>query len=205
MIVILGGNGSMGTRYQAILDYLKKPYQWIDVDTPASLANELKRVASGFIIATPTNTHADQVLGLLKYKKPILCEKPITKDLTQLKSLFDEIKASKAQFRMVYQYSLMVDPNRVGRSVYNYFKHGSDGLTWDCLQIVSLARGYLALCGKSPIWTCVINGKPLSIADMDAAYVAYIQKWLSDPSQDLGLLYAMHEKTDALVKSGAYE
>lgn len=203
MILVIGSEGSMGARYRAILSYLGKKYRCLDINNKDQF-DKMARDADSVIIASPTDTHVDYIRRLLPYKKPILCEKPICKDIPELEHLFQEIKQSGTPFRMMFQYSLMSEANRVGKTHYNYFKHGSDGLVWDCIQIIGLSRGPLELAQTSPIWTCVLNGKALRLSDMDAAYIAYVQYWFNHPSQNLDTLLAMHEKTAMLERTGFY-
>lgn len=184
----------MGKRYQAIFRYLGIQFQAFDA---LHGLDEILRSASaseGVVIASPTATHAQYIEALAPLRKPILCEKPVTKDLLQLRRLISLCRDAGTPLRMMFQYSMLVSSSRIGRSFYNYFRHGNDGLIWDCLQIIALARGTLVLKEESPVWSCVINGQKLNIAHMDAAYIAYVQKWLRDPAQDLGEIYLIHER-----------
>jgi hypothetical protein len=204
MILILGAEGAMGRRYQAILRYLGKPFRCADVRNPEDLVQEMASQAHGLIIATPTATHTQLIRKYLKYGIPILCEKPITKNVAELKELTMDIRRAGSPFRMMQQYSMLMEPRKIGKTQYNYFKHGSDGLIWDCIQIITLARGDVRLGEDSPIWRCMINGKALDLAHMDAAYIGYVQKWLTEPAQDLGEIVAAHEKTAEFQRKGIY-
>ncbi len=193
-IAIVGSEGSMGSRYKAIFRYLNIPFQALDqLHSPQDVIKAVEG-SKGVVLATPTATHAQLIEALVPLKKPILCEKPVTQDLLDLRRLITLCRDAGTPLRMMFQYSMLVSPNRIGRSLYNYFKHGNDGLIWDCLQIIALARGPLVLKEDSPVWSCVINGQKLDIAHMDAAYIAYIQKWFREPSQDLGEIYSIHER-----------
>lgn len=193
--LIVGALGSMGVRYQTILKYLGREYYrseklWSDV--PMS---EIPDKVSGIIIATPTDTHAAMVKKYLHFGKPILCEKPITTDLQELESLMAEVKDSKTDFQMTFQYEMLIDKNRIGPTRYNYFRHGNDGLIWDCLQIIALGRSDIKIGEDSPVWSCMINGKALSLSHMDAAYIAYVQAWFRNPKGNLDKLTQAHVKT----------
>lgn len=196
-IVLIGSEGSMGKRYQAIFRYLGIKFQSFDAHHGLRLVTQAVSKAEGVVIASPTATHAQYIRALAPLRKPILCEKPVMKDLAELRECLAQLRDAGTPFRMMLQYSMLVQPNRIGRSFYNYFRHGSDGLIWDCLQVIALARGPCALKEESPVWSCMINGQRLNIAHMDAAYIAYIQKWLRDPSQDLEGIYAIHERVRA--------
>lgn len=193
-VLLLGANGSMGTRYQSILKYLKIEPYCVDVHNSLREVEEAAKGSHAIIIATPTDTHAHLIRKLAPLKKPILCEKPITKNIQELKDLRKEIEELKTPFKMMFQYEVLHDPLRIGHTYYNYFRHGSDGLAWDCLQIIGLARGSIQLEETSPIWQCKINGKVLNFAHMDSAYIAAVQRWMNYPFHDLGRLVAIHEK-----------
>lgn len=181
MIALVGSEGSMGKRYQAILRHLKEDFIALDKasmpeEEIISRASECDRI----LICTPTDTHVRYLRALLPTRKPILCEKPVTKNLEELEELHAECARNGWQYQMVMQYlelEISREPNRW--SFYNYFRHGNDGLVWDCMQIVALAQGDIALGETSPYWDCVINGRKLNIADMDGAYVRHIHRWLS--------------------------
>jgi hypothetical protein len=199
VILVVGGRGNMGRRYRAILDYLERPYQIVEQEHQPGYVRRMAQQAEGIIIATPTSTHVELIRKFIPYGKPILCEKPLCRDLKELKELFREINESDAFLSMVLQYKVLA-PKRVARdarptSMYDYFRHGSDGLIWDCIQIIGLAQGAVVLSEESPIWKCTINGKKLDLGQMDMAYVKFIEGWLRDPGDDLGEVLAMHEKT----------
>lgn len=200
-VAVVGANGGMGRRYSAILKFLGIDTAPIEVGcNDAAIHSAMKR-SIGVIIATPTNTHADMIRQYLKFKMPIFCEKPITKDLADLKNLLAEIKSSGAPFRMVYQYSLLAKPGHIGKSFYNYFRHGTDGLYWDCIQVIGLANSKVTISEDSPVWRCAVNGQSLNIRDMDAAYIGDVQRWLKQPDFSLSQLFDIHQKTAELEKA----
>lgn len=192
MILIVGHKGSMGTRYARILDYLGKSWCGIDIDTPDDAANDIASSCDGIIIATPTALHYRHLLKYVATNKPVFCEKPFTKNLTEMKNIC-EVYDGKS-ITMAYQYSELVRGGNFGDSGYNYYKHGNDGLVWDCIQIIGLANSIVTLSESSPIWTCKINGQIISIADMDMAYVKNIKRWLSGESMGAQKIYDIHQK-----------
>jgi hypothetical protein len=194
-LLIVGAQGNMGQRYQAILRYLQLDSVGVDQNHSEKEILRAAMRSEGVIIATPTSTHVELSRLLLKAKKPVLCEKPITKNVAELKELMAQYEAEKVPYRMVYQYRMLLNPDRIGGTFYDYFKHGSDGLIWDCLQIIGLGRSDIRLKEKSPVWSCRINGQPLRLDHMDAAYIGYVQSWLRKPEQDRGEIIAIHEKT----------
>ncbi len=194
-ILIVGAKGNMGQRYQAILRYLHMDFEGVDENHSQREILQAAMRSQGVIIATPTPTHTELCRLVLKAKRPVLCEKPVTKNIAELKELMAQFDADKVSFRMVYQYRLLVNPDRIGGTFYDYFKHGADGLIWDCLQIIGLGRSDIKIREKSPIWSCRINGQALRLDHMDAAYIGYVQAWLRRPAQDTREIIAIHEKT----------
>jgi hypothetical protein len=187
MTLIIGAKGSMGRRYQAILKWLKRPYLSADINDDW-LA--LRHLCTGVILATPTNTHVRFLELLHDLKIPILCEKPITTDLSELNEIYQAFK--KQPLQMVMQYRHLDGTG--GDSFYDYYNHGKDGLYWDTMQIIGLARSRVMVKEESPIWTCSLNGRMLSVDQMDSAYIATIRQWFEKPFGDLSEIKAMHEK-----------
>lgn len=201
MILIVGGLGNMGKRYRLILESLGKSTCVVDKMHDYKTILDLAMQSDGIIIATPTDTHIDFINLFAPLGKPILCEKPLCKDLDVLQKTFNNLKKYNTPFSMILQYGELVDPNSTGVSSYNFFRHGSDGLFWDCIQIIGLAKGIVGVSEKSHIWKCEINGKKINVADMDYAYERFIFNWLLKPSQDLDMLFNMHKKVKILANS----
>lgn len=204
MILVVGANGSMGKRYQAILRYLGEKVLCADIsDYPNSIV-EMASVCDGAIIATPTETHLDQIslLAGAGVKCPILCEKPLSKDMGSVQAINRIVTHNKLNFTMTMQYKMLDDLNSSGPSYYDFFRHGSDGLIWDCIQIIGLSRDELELHETSPIWKCQLNGKQLSLGDMDKAYVDFVSQWLENPvGDDIHRLSALHHKTKEMSEN----
>jgi hypothetical protein len=193
MTLILGADGSMGQRYRAILKYLKEPFEGYDTArgcAPSRPMYEYDR----FIVATPTSTHHDLVLELGRLNKPILCEKPLSKDLKEVLAMMN----AASNLSVMMQYRKLVDSdNTPGLSWYDYFRHGNDGLVWDVFQIIALAKSDVVIREDSPVWNCGINGEQLSLANMDAAYVRAVDDWLmGEKISDLDI-FRYHRKVKA--------
>ena len=182
-VLILGSKGSMGKRYAAILKHLNVPCTEFDVKDGNPLNGSIKQ-CDRVIVATPTSTHMEvlDIITTVMPGAPILCEKPVTKSLSDLEQILSMCDARGNDLRMMYQYSLLASDDLYLQSHYNYYAHGSDGIQWDCMQIIGLAKGKVVLKEDSPIWKCTINGKKLKRSDMDRAYVDYVNNWIIDPS-----------------------
>lgn len=200
MITLIGGNGSMGKRYQAILKYLGEDVACFDKDATRQEIWSQSRNSKAIIIASPTDTHMNYLESFLHFDTPILCEKPISKDLEWLELFFDHCKLLKKKFNMTMQYAELATSRSTEDSHYNYFRTGPEGLAWDCLQIIGLAKGKITLNNDSPIWDCKINGQTLDLAAMDGAYLSFVKKWLSGRLfQNYDDLYNMHLKTSEIA------
>ena len=187
MIAIVGVKGGMGRRYKAILDFLGVKTSLYDVDNWGQVSSQVE--LDGIIIASPTDCHYDNLKELKHLNVPILCEKPITKDSLQLK----EILEWDFTLTMVNQYSYMIDVQTTGETSYDYYNTGRDGLKWDCINISGLAKEQVVIYDNSPIWKCKLNGKELSIKDMDQAYIDMIEDWLSKPNSNKGYIKKAHD------------
>lgn len=192
-VLILGSEGSMGKRYQAILNHLDVEHSCADKNTKKSELFQLTKSAEKMIIATPTETHFDFLCEYAHLGIPILCEKPLSKNLFQLETIRSLVKDEGLNLTMTLQYKYL-DTGVDGPSYYNYFRHGSDGLLWDCLQVIGLARDSVTISEKSPVWKCALNGKKLNLSDMDRAYVDFVKQWLLFPGDDIDRIIEMHLK-----------
>lgn len=189
----------MGNRYKAILKSLGEEYFPIDVGYNQDLV--AKQPIKGVIIASPTETHSYYVkrYGNLG---PVLCEKPICKSMAELEDLLWYVKQNNVKFTMMMQYSILTFSGDTGASFYRYYNSGKDGLGWDCIQILGLARGHVELSLDSPVWACQLNGRQLSKDDMDASYVQFVSEWLAGTiNQSHDQLMDMHFKAAQWKKS----
>lgn len=200
-IALIGANGNMGKRYARIMDWCNIPYYGFDLHNMDQLPEKIAKCES-MIVATPTDGHFEMLLHLKKYNLPILCEKPIAKDLDQLYKLLN----SDIKLKMVNQYAYIANRNKpvgatlsdpMAESWYDYFKSGGDGLYWDCINIIGLANNFPALSNESPIWKCRINNQDLNIAEIDYSYIAMVKDWKNNPKPDHNYIALAHERVHA--------
>lgn len=171
---IVGGLGNMGQRYATILKSMGIKPLIIDEKIPDSFS--LLCSAEGLIIATPTKSHEQDCIDCFVYGVPIMCEKPLIKDSERVKNLMAIANSSKVNLTCVGQYRHLVGKsNEKNNTIYNYYKHGNDGLIWDCYQIIGLAEGLVTLQEDSAKWHCIINGNPIKLEKMDDAYIQEIR------------------------------
>lgn len=201
MILLIGSEGSMGKRYQAILKYLNISFIKCDKESSLEKIAELAIDCDKIIVATPTDTHFEILKYLIPLDKNILCEKPISKSSKEVEKLIKLVEGSSSRLNMVFQYGELVH-NSEGESLYDYYKTGNDGLIWDCFQIIALSNYFPVIRNKSPIWTCKINGLNLNISDMDRAYISFLKTWLNNGlNQNLMWILETHKKVENHVLS----
>jgi hypothetical protein len=190
MILIIGSLGNMGKRYGAILDHLGVEYIGCDIKQPDFdiKAQQAVIACDKIIIATPTHKHLEtlQFIGSVRRTAAlptahVLCEKPIVTKPEQFRWVRKEQESGLRIFcvnNYAHHPEYPIFSGTIGRTHYNYYKHGSDGLAWDCFQLFVLAKGTLTLNDKSPVWTCRINGHQISSAGIDQSYISMIKDFL---------------------------
>jgi hypothetical protein len=173
-VAVIGASGNMGKRYALILEkYCHCEVVRIDIDTHSKIDDLVS--CDGIIIATPTENHIDDILHYAQWKKPILCEKPISKSILKLRCL---LAVPDLDLSMINQYHFL-DSNGEGQTIYNYFKTGSDSLYWDCINIIGTARSIYEIKNDSLVWKCYLNGRGIGISEMDSAYIDNIVCWVN--------------------------
>lgn len=205
-ILIVGADGSMGKRYQAIIKHLGHETIKAEKQHTSFEIVKMGLKSDRIIVATPTHTHSEVLDYVLLCGKPVLCEKPVCTDLDELKKVLEHARSYNPMLAMVMQYKYLLKEdvrndgfykfldNPAADSHYDYFRHGNDGLKWDCFQIIALAKGKVTLAEESPVWKCKINGLTLSLSDMDRAYVQMLDEWIRKPYSDIDSIYDVHEK-----------
>lgn len=164
----------MGRRYSAILKHLNIVHVGIDIDTPDDQVALKAKMSDAFIIATPTFMHEGHIEFFSTFNKPILCEKPICIGIPELAVRKNSLIQMVAQYKFLSPWDYYRDQ---ADSYYDYWNSGKDGLVWDAIQIIGLAKGKISLANDSPIWRCKINHHTYQIQSMDSAYIAMIKKW----------------------------
>jgi len=202
MIYIIGNKGNMGRRYAAILKYLGVRSFGHDINDDIDLS--LMENAKGFIVATPTNLHVTGLTQILWYEKPILCEKPLTKNLKDIEMIESRYEKYLHLVTLVNQYKFLAKPGD-GETYYNYFKTGNDGLIWDCLNILGLANGPVKLCNDSPVWKVKINGHELDQSQVDNSYIEMVKDWLDNPKSNWDYIKMAHEKAVNMNRSITFD
>lgn len=172
-VAVIGASGNMGKRYALILEKYCE-CEVVRVDLNNTITADVSE-CDGFIIATPTSNHIADILTYSQWKKPILCEKPVTKSMLKLRGILAD---KDLDLSMINQYDFLAS-NDNGRTEYNYFKTGSDGLLWDCINIIGLAKSSYDIKNSALVWSCMINGHSIDLRNMDFAYINNLRAWVT--------------------------
>lgn len=202
--IVVGGKGNMGIRYTSILMSLGHDVYVDDVGMEKDVIPYDK--INGVVIATPTDTHYEIIKKYhnLNASWPILCEKPISKNLDDVMELCEMPDLELTMINQ-YAYAAQFVPVSVKNkmSTWDFVHSGKDGLHWDCINIIGLhedASIPVLVRRASPNWTCIINGKILSLDDIDRGYYEMIEDWAN---QSNGSLFDMRQYSDVsyIIKS----
>ncbi|MCB1198524.1 MAG: Gfo/Idh/MocA family oxidoreductase, partial [Deltaproteobacteria bacterium] len=114
-ILLVGSEGSIGKRYQAVIRHLGLALFCKDLDVEDAI--EMSKI-DRIIIATPTPTHKELILIYAKEKKPLLCEKPmmLSMDYTEIENI--------PNLYMVCNYKYVIPTG--AKIFYNYFHAGNE-------------------------------------------------------------------------------
>ena len=216
-ILVIGDMGNMGQRYVAILKWIGKHCQhdvdvevlgWDKKRTPRSTVNRAIAKCDRVIIATPTNTHIDMATRCAKLGKDFLCEKPLDKNPNRIAELASLCRRNGVDGRMVCNWAFtrsvpqeieMWKPHSA-RIDYHNFRSGNDGLEWDCIQLIFLAKkGRCRLSLDLPWCDTSINGAHINAADIEQSYVSMIKTWFKKPTRLWGLKEAQ-EATQTVLE-----
>jgi hypothetical protein len=193
-VFIVGFNGNMARRYRAILNHLNIYNSGIDIGH--TVHEKDLECAEGIIIATPTERHIDDILFYSRYKVPILCEKALSKNIERVYKCLEFCKEKEVNLQMVNNYAFWGNTLGSGRTYYNFFKTGNDGLAYDVINIIGLANGKIKIENTSPIWTCEINGNKFNFGDVNHSYLSMISRWLENPKPNLDYIIHAHKKVE---------
>lgn len=182
----------MGSRYSFYLKHIG-----VDVIGRDLNDNKWPSDVDGVLIATPTEYHFNHIWDMWdRYNRPILCEKAISKNLDKT----ENICKSDIQLRMINQYEYFKPffmPG--GTSHYDYYKHGSDGIAFDCINIIGLADGVCGCDERSPQWSCVINNYRINLADMDSAYLWNLRDWIIKEDENKDYILHAHRRVNLWI------
>lgn len=202
--LLIGHLGSIGRRYQAILNHLN--IKWQGYDLPEVGVNEPnENDFTHCIVASPTELHREHIARFAQLM-PTLCEKPIAlkqEDLDILKGL-----NFKYPVFMVNNYSFLNTnpgfPPRVDKIEYDFYNTGRDGSALDCIQLLFLAdrnKAELIIKKDSPVWHLYINDRlEVPYQWIEWTYVQMVAAFMHDRTHVLWPLQFGIEATELALK-----
>ena len=196
MILLLGANGSIGRRYQAVLKALGEPYCAVDIGTQEPDWNLVTKA----IIATPTGLHFEHCEEMIERGLPFLCEKPLDKNPFSSYILQSSAKACDVSGFIVNNYRFATlgvngDENLIA---YDFYNTGKDGLIWDVCQLVYLAhleRCELRVYRESFTWNLSYKGHAIRYRAIEYSYFDMVKAFINEQWGDLWTLQDAHEMT----------
>lgn len=199
MIALIGGNGSIGRRYQAILKSINESFMVMEIGQALNLNN-----CDQAIVATPTETHFEFALRLKEWGRPFLIEKPASIHLKEC----EEMKSWACPGYIVNNYEFLQSnlwyPKEVESIAYDFYNTGKDGLAWDLCQLIYMAKRYKArFSGKahSPEWTMYINNEWVEYNDLEITYIDMIRAFIQQDVRRLmhiSQCYGMYKAVTAV-------
>lgn len=199
MIAILGGNGGIGRRYQAILRALKAPFQVIDLGDDEIEDIEFDKA----IIATPTQTHFDFCERLITMEKPFLCEKPLSKQMKECNKIWSWAQKKGVPAFVVNNYQFAINHfSEIKKIEYDFFNTGKDGLIWDLCQLIYIAhkkQSELIFKTQSFWWDFKINGEQIPYHNIEMSYYEMIENFIEGNYTHLWTAKQGSEMTDTVI------
>jgi hypothetical protein len=219
-VLIVGHLGNMGRRYAAICDYLG--VEWVGKDRDDMYPGRTWDF-SHIIVATPTDTHIDELGDLATTFHggdgvSILCEKPIVHTDTidhddyDLYRCLHHVDGLGHKLFMVNNYAhihqVRQDALRGWRTQdthYSFYNTGGDGVYWDCIQLIHLAKREIRIDNTAPVWDCKINGVVINRAQVDRAYIDMIKDFIGPQNNLWGYddIIDAHKKVEAFAKTNS--
>lgn len=211
-VLVIGCKGNMGRRYIAILKYLGVKHRGVD-EGEYILSNDATHV----IIAAPTNIHHEllsNICSLRDHPIKILCEKPFFvpdpedeedgwDSLSRMTGLLKKLHEKGHKTYMVNNYAYYpFSRTEGGPTQYSYYNSGKDGIVWDCIQLIHLARHEIYLSNNSPRWQTVINGESINKDRIDAGYIDMVADFVLGMH---GKLWGFPDIVAAHLKTLLYE
>lgn len=202
MITVIGGQGSMGKRYCAILRWLQCNYQSQDLKGGCSLADA--RRSEAWIIASPTDSHFGWCKKAIEHGIPFLCEKPLSKSIDECAELIDLADEHDAEGYVVnnYHYAIRnLKKSSEPKLQYDYYNHGKDHYLWDCCQLLNI-NGEVKLNFDSPTWEFLVDGCKVPYNTIERSYIEMVDDFVEGESENLWDLNEALDMTIAVHKIG---
>lgn len=189
-VLLIGGLGSIGKRYAAILRNLKVNFDTYDITVRFEPKFENY---DSFIVATPTDTHLDYLKKLKSFGRPILCEKPISKNVDDIPTDLDAYVV--CNYLYVVRMLNLPSPFKI---FYDYYNTGKDGMHWDCCQLIYLDP-QAKLRTNSHRWNLNVNDNWIKYRNLEEAYYRMISDFVFDKRGQLWTMTDAKRMSQAVV------
>ena len=193
MIALIGGEGSIGRRYAAILRYFDMKYVVVDPvreDYDRALRVKVERA----IVCTPTAMHYQGVKWCMEKDIPILCEKPLS---INQRECFELGRYKKGFVVNNYQHVFQRFQNEKFNIKYNYYNTGKDGVAWDCCQLIYMDPK-VEIRTDSPILTIWVNNSRITHENIERGYMTMIRAFMAEEKEKLWTFAQGMEMTEAV-------
>ena len=123
----LSALGGVVEKNKSLLDKFRREYSYID--TFKNLDDALEKDFDGFIIATPAETHFELAKKIIKNKKDLLVEKPLTLSVEDSKTLVELSKENNVNLMVghvllfhpaIIKIKKIIESGRIGKLQYIY-------------------------------------------------------------------------------------
>jgi hypothetical protein len=186
-MLLVGANGAIGTRYRHVLNYLDIPFVSFDANY---VKNPLKHetvithrrleefTEQPALICTPTHLHFKHVKKMVDMGySDFLVEKPV---FSEAHEYTEALGWAGVSIHSVMNYKLLDSPGAIGPTRYMNFHAGKERPEWNLFQIVALARSEIEINLECPVWTCYLNGKKITLEQINQSYLEQVKKYLHD-------------------------
>lgn len=194
MIALIGGKGSIGRRYQAVLNYLDQPFRIIDLGDP----KENLKGCTKAIIASTTSTHEDWCWEAFYQEIPFLCEKPLSKSKSAIQSMMS--RGVTGYVVNNWQFVATNFDNKMpSRLFYDFYNTGKDGLLWDVCQLIllsDLAECELQVMTDSYFWHAEWGEKTIPYEAIEQSYMQMVRAFLNGETHRLWGLNKAYRMTE---------
>ena len=201
MILLLGSAGRQGRRYRTILHKLGYGDKLVTADIEFEKTLDVRYIDC-VIICTPTQTHYRYIKFFNEHNIDILCEKPLCTSSAEALQLQKDLQVDlRVVCNWSYVFNKRLEPEK-NKIFYRNGTSGSDGLAWDCIQLIYLAQDFHCDLGVGVPWDIKINGKTVTPKMIEHSYIKMLADWLPRPELLWDISDAIHQicKVEAYLK-----
>lgn len=176
-VLIIGSKGNIGRRYVSIMQtYNIDGYEYDIINIKESV-HDLIDKSTHVLIATPPESHVHYINLALSKGKYVLCEKPISYNLDDIKYLHNHPNKDKlnmvCNWIFLPQYDIILQPNSYTIE-YNWFYYGKNA--WDLIQPLYLSHTFTY--HSYPLFSVKVDNEMFTQQDFNYSYLKMIKAWL---------------------------